>query len=434
VPNKKQFHGTDMNGYKVTGLPAPSAPSDAATKEWVEQNAGGSPQASNVTFTPDANTFPTEIDNVDEALKHLFTSANSGKSAIAGAIGSPTTSANTFAEMATAINDEKADIAAFINSAEGAAASTETLAALTGKLSDVRVFKQSAKLNKLQNSTSTFDLKQVNGSYPAKNKICVMPMIRVDDASTTLLGADFNNGNPQNFQQNDNVEFTGGVARPKIDYNKSLESTAVSGVKQVTIDLLNFRTFSITSLTSTTIDYRAIPIDPVLIASGSIPLQNVIDIESVSVAETSTSYPSFSPSYTFARLFVQCGESNPFYYFDSVAGWIAVDINNFASLSGLGTIDTLLNLENLQVLRNLPGNDPSKIRFAYALVTGVNLVTVIDNLNLNVVINGSFVPANETGSTSNPPTVDYNANDGKLTVTYKQAGYDSYIINYLDKP
>ena len=93
-----------MSGNKVTSLAEPSANSDAATKAYVDAI-----KASDIEITDTANNFTAT--NVETALTELFQSANSGKTAIAGAIGSPATSSDTFSVLAGHITTGKQQIA-----------------------------------------------------------------------------------------------------------------------------------------------------------------------------------------------------------------------------------------------------------------------------------------------------------------------------------
>lgn len=435
---KKQYSKIDMNGNALTGLPAPSANSDAATKQYVDENAGGSPLASNVSFTPDPDTFPTGTDNVDEALKALFTSANSGKLDVADSIGYDNTYSGTFATLAGHIDTTKTALTTFLPNAEQTLVGDEKLHELGAKLSEVRVFKQSAKLNKGQGTTTEIDLKSYNGSFPTKQNICVMPMVRISDSATTQLFADFNNGNPASFQPNPYIEFTNGVARMKTDYSEDFSPPDANNIREVTLDLSDFYTFQVLSLSSANIQYRAFPNPQVLIPTDPINITNVIDIVFFSGTIGANTYP-FSANLFFPVVAVQCGENAPYYALDIITQeWQVVDINDIADFSEKGNGLASFNMTNIDVLRNLPGNNKNQIRFAYLFSIATNGVSIFstqtDNINFAVVMSGTFVPANESGATTNPPSVNYNQGDGKLTITYNQAGFDSYIINYLDKP
>ena len=436
---KKQYSTIDMNGNAITGLPAPSANSDAATKQYVDENAGGSPLASNVSFTPDPNTFPTGTDNVDEALKALFTSANSGKLDVADSIGYDNTYSGTFATLAGHIDTTKTALTTFLPNAEKTLNGNEKLHELGAMLSDVRVFKQSAKLNKEQGTTSEIDLKQYNGSFPTKQNICVMPMVRINDSTSTQLYADFNNGAPENFLPNEFIEFTGGVARTKTDYTEDFGAPDANNIREATLDLSVFQTFKVLALSSANIQFRSVPNFQVLIPTNPINITNVIDITAVTSTIGAHTY-SFAAILANPYVAIQFGENAPYYSWDIYTEeWRIIDINDLVDFNQNGNADlSVFNMTNLDTLRNLPGNNKNQIRFAYLFVHVFALNTFFlnqtDNMNLSVIMNGIFVPANEAGATASPPTVDYNQGNGKLTITYNQAGFDSYIINYLDKP
>ena len=438
---KKQYSTIDMNGNKITGLATPTTQqtTSAANVQFVLDNAGGAPTASNVSFTPDADTFPAGTDNVDEALKALFTSANSGKLDVADSIGYSTPYSDTFASLAGNIDTTKTALTTFLPNAEKTLNGNEKLHELGAMLSDVRVFKQSAKLNKEQGTTTVIDLKQYNGSFPTKQNICVMPMVRISDSATTQLYADFNNGAPENFITNNFIEFTGGVARIKTDYTENFGSPDANNIREVTVNLTGLSTFQVLSLSSANIQYRGFPDSQVLIPTASINITNVIDIASFTGTTGANTY-SFTSSLLFPQVAIQCGETAPYYALDvDTQEWQVVDVNDIGDFGAKGNNSlSVFNMTNIDVLRNLPGNNKNQIRFAYLFVSGYNAVTRFlgqtDNINFNVIMSGSFVPANQTGATGTPPQVDYNESNGKLTITYNQLGFDSYIINYLDKP
>jgi hypothetical protein len=120
VPNKKMLIGLNMNSNTLTGLPAPTNASDAATRQFVLDNAAQVTSvntktgavvlsAGDIAITDTVGNFTT--DTVQGAIDQLFQSANSGKTAVAGAIGSPATSSDTFSQLATSITTGKGQIA-----------------------------------------------------------------------------------------------------------------------------------------------------------------------------------------------------------------------------------------------------------------------------------------------------------------------------------
>jgi WD40 repeat protein len=109
-----------MTGNKITGLATtPTDNSDAASKAYVDTKAAVQSvntktgavvlSAGDIAISDTANNFST--DTVQGAIDQLFQSANSGKTAIAGAIGSPATSSDTFSQLATHITNGKQQIA-----------------------------------------------------------------------------------------------------------------------------------------------------------------------------------------------------------------------------------------------------------------------------------------------------------------------------------
>ncbi len=136
------YNEINMNSNAVTGLPTPANASDAATKSYVDSNAAPVTSvntktgavvlsAADIAITDTSDNFTT--DTVQGAIDQLFQSANSGKTAIAGAIGSPATSSDTFAQLASAITTGKGQIATATGS--GAVSSSSTFTQLADAVS-----------------------------------------------------------------------------------------------------------------------------------------------------------------------------------------------------------------------------------------------------------------------------------------------------------
>jgi 6-phosphogluconolactonase (cycloisomerase 2 family) len=125
-----------MAGNKITGLStaAPTDNSDATSKAYVDSKATVQSvntktgdvvlSAGDIAITDNGNNFAT--DTVQGAIDQLFQSANSGKTAIAGAIGSPATSSDTFSQLASAITTGKGQIATAIGGMSVSSSSTFT--------------------------------------------------------------------------------------------------------------------------------------------------------------------------------------------------------------------------------------------------------------------------------------------------------------------
>jgi sugar lactone lactonase YvrE len=114
------LQGLNMNSNPVTGLPAPTNASDAATRQFVLDNAAPVSSvntktgavvlsAGDIAITDTSGNFT--IDTVQGAIDQLFTSANNGKTSIASAIGSPAVATNTFSELSNHITTGKGQIA-----------------------------------------------------------------------------------------------------------------------------------------------------------------------------------------------------------------------------------------------------------------------------------------------------------------------------------
>jgi hypothetical protein len=129
------YNTVNMNSNTVTGLPAPTNASDAATKSYVDSKAAPVTSVNNntgavvlsagdIAITDTNNVFNT--DTVQGAINQLFQSANDGKTNIASAIGSPATSSDTFSQLAGHVTTGKGQIATAINDGVVTSSSTFT--------------------------------------------------------------------------------------------------------------------------------------------------------------------------------------------------------------------------------------------------------------------------------------------------------------------
>lgn len=431
MPNKKKHHGEDFNGYQLTGLPTPSADTDAATKLFVLQNAGGSPLASTVSYTP-ITGFPTApnnpADTVQKAVDNLFTLANSGKSAIAGAIGSPAASTNSFTTLAGYVTTAKTVIDAFVDKAEGTTDGTETLAQLTTKLDDVRIFQQKLNLKKAAGSTTTI---QLASPYPSADKLCVTPCIRVDDAAQTNVTHTFNNGEegdfviPTNSSGQSLIEFSSSVARLRNSYS-SFEIPVSANVSEYIINASKFEEYKELTLSGNTLNYIARPTTQVLVASASKQIAN-------SLLDITQTQPSFTGSGPF--VYAMSFDDGVTWYGNKnnvVGGWQQIfNINDATEFQNKATFRTK-SIDVLSEIRSATGNS-YQIKFAYLIGdTSYTNKTLLDKMEMDLVFSGSFVPYGIAGYEDNAnPSFEYNASNGVITVNHPET--DAYLINYIDK-
>ena len=84
-----------------------------------------------------SNLNTTSKDNLVSAINEVFQSANSGKSTIASAVGSPLTSSDTFSAMGTKINTIKSTMATNLKSKGVSATSSETMTSLADKIKNI---------------------------------------------------------------------------------------------------------------------------------------------------------------------------------------------------------------------------------------------------------------------------------------------------------
>lgn len=432
----KFLRDIDMTGNNITGLPAePSENNAAASKAYVDSKAAPVTKvnnkdgvvvlsASDIGAT-DTNNLTTETtDTVQSLLDALFTLANSGKTLIAGAIGSPATSGKTFAELAGYINTAKTEIRNFINNAEGTATSNNTLVELTDKIDQVRVFKSVTKLNRNAGSTYQIRLKTFNGARPTLNQLCVLPYVRINDAATESVRCEFNNGAGESFKQNDFIEFVnvGGNDVATIKRNYTVTPTTSGNVQTYTVNFSVFFDWVSPDFTASGLQYSALPQPQILEANDDISLLNVLDILSVVLSG------SLNVNGIEVPVVVSMNGGTTWYRYDGTS-WVT-DTLNAATMTGM-TTNTMnaLRLQEWTALRTL-NNESNTIRFAYLLFNPFfDVGNLLDKLTMNLVLSGSMVPITASNSTGGLTTA-YDSSTGDLTFTFSAT--DSYRINYLD--
>ena len=426
MANKKKFHGEDFNNYPLVGLPTPTTAETtaAANVQFVLDNAGGAPTATNVSFTPDADTFPEGTDNVDVALKHLFTSANSGKDNVADSIGydvSTSSYSGTFATLAEHIDTTKDALEDFLPKAERTLTGDEKLHELGADLNNVRIFKQRVDLIKKAGSTTQVQLKQ---PYPPLDKLVVCPFVRVNDTAQTEVVASFDNGEQNDFFTNEYILFDG-VAKLKNNYTYTATDVG-SGILEWTINASQFEEFKELSISSTTLSLVARTKPQVLEANDDIEFENVIDISRIAryIGPTNSGFQYWAVSFDSGTRWF--GNKT-----NVVGGWQQVNISDVNDFISKGTSVTAHGNDVVNEIRTLNDNNPNTVRFAYLLRdTSYTQKNTVDKLEIDLIFSGVFKPYSFAGVPSN--TFDYDANTGVVTVNHDQD--DAYIINYIDKP
>jgi hypothetical protein len=446
---KKVLQTLNMSSNTITGLKEPALDSDAATKKYVDDNIG-SPDAADVTFTPAIDTFitppaaTTNVDNVDEALKWLFTYANDGKTNIAGVIGSPATSSDTFSTLKNYIQAAKNDLATLINRAEGAATvdsgnANQTLATLTGKLPEIRTYKQTVKFDLASNETYSISLNTFNGAYPTLNQLVFTVYRRVNDGINSEVVATFNNGDESNFIINDYIVFSSSKAKLKNTYVYNYDNS--TPIKTVTFDASQFAALKDVTIDAdtTTLTIKAQPTGQVLIPNGDIPINTstVDSINSVTQVATTTGASSvvkYAISY----------DSGLRWYSWNGTSWAQINLaSNVLTATEIGgsgmtgtTIAAITSAQH-ETLRNLAGNNPSTIKFAYFIQdTDYTNKSEIDSVTLNVQMIGEFRPDsvsyNGTGTGVPRHSMSYDQSTGVLT--FNAIANDAFKFSYIDTP
>lgn len=131
--------------------------------------------ADNVSVADTSNLFNSPIKNVENILKELFTSANSGKNSIASTVGN-LTSSNTFSQINSEIQIDKNILATNLRNKGVNASGTDslkTLANQVGNISSKRIASGTASATKI---TASYSIIEVNLTF-VPSVIIVRPTI-----------------------------------------------------------------------------------------------------------------------------------------------------------------------------------------------------------------------------------------------------------------
>jgi hypothetical protein len=453
VPNKKQYQGLDMNGYKVTGLPAPSADSDAVSKEWVEANAGGSPTATNVTYTAPQG-FPTTpnnpADNVQEAIDNLFTYANSGKNDVADSIGYATPYSDTFVTLAGNIDTAKSKLTTFLPKAEQTILSTDKLHDLANKLDNVRVFKKRTKLRKASGSTEQVIFSK---NFNPEDLVINVLQLNGDSLNNTLFEDEYDNDDEDDFFSNPNVSFTTDFVEipTKTNVVDPDSTTVYSGgtVRSYVMNFDNLNDFRITNINTATVTNQTLAGPQIIVASGDLDITNMSEFYrinfTVSRSATSTPNPSDNhDSLMFGSDYVGYAVKYAM-SFDGGLSWMGFpgpagqyetpdyfdDIYDLSEWQSKGTLTNRFSLSSNSFSSNIINtlydarNGSNTLRFAYRLEKfKIGQAVYLDKLTIGGLLKGNLEPANASAS------VSYNSINKTATVTFNTQ--DTFQINWID--
>jgi hypothetical protein len=441
------------NNSKVTGLPAPSDDADAATKAYVDSKAAPVTtvntktgavvlSAADIAVADTAEHFTNS--NVETVLAELKQFANSGKTSIAGVIGSPASSSDTFAQLTEYIQTAKNALATLINRAEGTAIvssgnANQTLATLTGKLPEIRTYKQTVKFDLATNADYSISLNTFNGAYPTLNQLVFTVYRRVNDGINSEVVATFNNGDESNFITNDYIVFSSSKAKLKNTYVYNYDNS--TPIKTVTFDASQFVALKDVTIDAdtTTLTITAQPTGQVLIPNGNISI-NTLTVDSINSVTQVATTTGASSDVKYAISY----DSGLRWYSWNSTSWAQINsASNVLTATEIGgsgmtgtTIAAITSAQH-ETLRNLAGNNPSTIKFAYFIQdTDYTNKSEIDSVTLNVQMIGEFRPDsvsyNGTGTGVPRHSMSYDQSTGVLT--FNAIANDAFKFSYIDTP
>lgn len=129
---------------QTTANAANLAAAAAQAKADAAETPSGAQAKVNTAVGTLSNLLTTAKGNIVAAINELFTFANNGKSDIASVVGSPATSADTFAQLKTHIQNSKNTLASNLSAKGQSASGTESLSSLASKVANINVGKRFA--------------------------------------------------------------------------------------------------------------------------------------------------------------------------------------------------------------------------------------------------------------------------------------------------
>lgn len=148
---------------QTTANSANLAAAAAQAKADAAETPSGAQAKVNTAVGTLSNLLTSAKGNAVAAINELFTFANNGKSDIASVVGSPATSADTFAQLKTHIQNSKNTLASNLSSKGQSASGTESLSSLAAKVANINVGKRFASGNATSSAT-TIPFTRYNGS------------------------------------------------------------------------------------------------------------------------------------------------------------------------------------------------------------------------------------------------------------------------------
>src|SRR5574344_1609605 len=378
--------------------------------------------SSNISY--DNTTTGISATNAQNAIDACFTYANSGKNLIASAIGSPSTSSETFTQLRDDITSQKVVLANTLTNKGISSISSETLNSLVSKVNQINVGGGNVEhisLDVTAPYTYTF-----NFTNPVNlNNLCQSVILYTSEVIETRYNCGFDSSDSSNFILGNNVSLNGimDLATKTQTGVFTNEGVLGSGNKWASISIDTTSFYTIDKFTYTDSDTS-----PMLKIDGtnfpSLTLQNS-DISLANIMNINTITWTTNTSGNAITKLILSFDSGITWKAYNGTSWVVVDTANLSDVKSKGMNITTVTSLTSSILET-ERNNSTTLRFGYYLEKG-NYSDLANNDSMTVTVDN-------IGTYSICPSSYYAvalASDGS-TLTYNFSVSGSYVLNISD--
>ena len=406
----------------ITNLGTTNKSSTVMAINEVLDKINSSNTASNISY--DNSTSGISATNIQASLDFLFNTSASNKASLAGVLGSPSTTNETFTQLINDITYQKVVLANTLTNKGISSISSETLNSLVSKVNQLNAGGgnvEQISLDVTAPYTYTF-----NFTNPVNvNNLCQSVILYMSGATSTRYNCGFDSSDSSNFILGNNVSLNGtmNLATKTQTGVFTNEGVLGSGNKwsSISIDTTSF--YTIDKLTYTDSDTS-----PMLKIDGtnfpSLTLQNS-DISLANIKNINTITWTTNASGNGITKLILSFDSGTTWKAYNGTSWVVVDTANLSDVKSKGmsgTIATSLTSSILETERN----NSTTLRFGYYLEKG-NYSDLANNDSMIVTIDN-------IGTYSICPSSYYSvslASDGSA-LTYNFTTSGKYVLNIVD--
>ena len=405
----------------ITSLETTNKTSLTVAVNEVLDKINSSNTASNISYNN--TTSGVSATNVQAMLDFLFNTSASNKASLAGVLGSPSTTNETFTQLISDITSQKIVLANTLTNKGISSLSGESINSLVTKVNQITgsSFTKQLNLDVTAPYTHTF-----NFTNPVNVKnLCQSVILYTNRVTETRYNCGFNSSDSSSFILGDNVSLNGTMDLATKTQTGIFTKYGSSGIgtkwSSISIDTTSF--YTIDDLTYTDSDTS-----PTLKIDGtnfpSLTLQNSdVSLENIKNINTIT-WTTNTSGNGIAKLILSFDSGITWKAYNGTS-WVVVDTANLSDVKSKGMSSAIVTSLTSSILET-ERNNSTTLRFGYYLEKG----SYSDLANNDSMI----VTIEMMGAYSICPSSYYNvslASDGS-TLTYNFTTSGSYVLNVVD--